>query len=198
MEPVSRHTKKSLRTFIAVKVHLGEVSLGYLNKIRDQTQNERIRWVNTDNLHITLRFLGDTPAELIGPVSSILGSSVSGFPDFRYRISGLGIFRNIRNPKVIWLGIDENERLHALKNLIDNNLKSILKVDGGNLFSPHLTIGRMKNIENREHFQNLITDWKDVVFADAWAEEVNFYESILKSTGPEYLILSSFRLSHGT
>ncbi len=178
------------RTFIAIRVFPDRNFLNEYQRIRTLLQTESIRWVKPENFHITLRFLGDTSEQEIGNISNMLDKGLSDVASFSFDIKGMDVFRSIRYPRVLWLGLTNTHDLLKLKTRVDESLGYLLKEQENNTFSPHLTLGRMKRIMNREIFRELINDYRDHEFLKVQVNKVLFFESVLNKQGATYKVIS--------
>ena len=111
------------RTFIAFKVSAGREILGCMSHLRKTLGKERIKWADPSRLHVTMTFTGDAKAEQVEYIGDILRKYVPLYSEQVLRIHDLGVFRNIRNPRVLWLGIDPIPSLNELKLRIDKDLE---------------------------------------------------------------------------
>jgi 2'-5' RNA ligase len=177
------------RTFLAFKVETGEKLKDLVSTLAEEFKNDSVRWVNTDHMHITLAFLGDTTDETVKKVIALLDSICKGFGEVNFTITGLGVFKNIRDPRVIWAGIESEDKFEKLFKLIREGIGSIGIVIEERQFKPHLTIGRVKRLKNRSTLERLIGQFGKTVFQEVSVSEVVFYESILQQSGPLYLPL---------
>lgn len=182
------------RIFIAIKVIPGENLTRMHSAFRSQLAGERITWVDPSNIHITLAFLGDTPEEKLNEISEVLKDQCSNTGSFAFEIAGAGVFRNLKDPRVIWAGIRSPEKLVDL----GNKIQSALRNKGFSLddkpFRPHITLGRIKHLNDLSKIENLINSYKDYQIQELLVKEVILYESILRQTGPEYRALKHFLL----
>ena len=183
------------RTFIAVKIETGEKLKDLVSTLASEMKGDPIRWVNTDHLHITLAFLGDTDDETVKKVISMLESNCTGFGEVYFTVSGLGVFRNISDPRVIWAGIESDDKFGRLFNIIKEGLASIGIAIEERQFKPHLTLGRVKRLKNKSTLERMIGQFGRTTFQEVSVSEVVFYESILQQTGPLYLPLYIAKLT---
>jgi 2'-5' RNA ligase len=174
------------RTFIAVKIEAGDQLAEIFSMVRSEFRNDSIKWVDINQMHLTLAFLGDTGEETINQVSSMLKKSCTGFGEINFTISGLGVFRNINDPRVIWAGIETSEKLSELFNIIKRGLESIGITTEERQFKPHLTVGRVKRLKNRISLEQLIEQYNQTKFQEVSIREVVYYQSILQQEGPLY------------
>jgi RNA 2',3'-cyclic 3'-phosphodiesterase len=182
------------RTFIAVKIEPGEKLKETIGEIRDALKNDSIKWVDTGNMHITLAFLGDTDEESVQRVSGMLQEKCAGTGNINFTLARLGIFRNINDPRVIWAGMENSDKLVSLYNILKRGLEETgIKTEERD-FNPHLTIGRIKAIKDKKKLESLLTDHKSADFQEVEISEIIFYESILGPAGPSYIPLCKVKL----
>ncbi|MBN2864002.1 MAG: RNA 2',3'-cyclic phosphodiesterase, partial [Bacteroidales bacterium] len=145
-----------------------------------------IKWVDPANIHLTLSFLGDTMEERIKVAAVMLDQKCSGFGEFSFSLSGIGVFKNLHDPRVIWIGIDNYERLQELSDLIMTGLKDTSFGVEERLFRPHITIGRIKFLKNPENLSLALERYRDDPIQSVNVKELILFESILKPAGPIY------------
>jgi 2'-5' RNA ligase len=98
------------RTFIAIKIHPGEKMQEILDYFKQSLSQEKIKWVDPGIMHITITFLGDTDEKIIPSVSDAIKQISLNHPPFELIFRDAGIFRNLRDPRVIWIGTDLKRR----------------------------------------------------------------------------------------
>lgn len=182
------------RIFIAVKVVITAEMEMLMASLRSFLGNENIRWVDIQNIHITLAFLGDTPAAKISPLTLMIKEKCTGFGNFNFTLAGTGIFRNFRDPRIIWAGINPQEDLIRLRTLITECLNTAGLDFDGKPFVPHLTLGRLKTIRDIENLRRVLDTFRDTEFQNVGVNEVILFESILNQAGPTYKPLAGFPL----
>ena len=96
-----------------------------------------MKWVDYENLHLTIKFIGETKQEKIEEITKVLSQSLAHQAPFSLEIGGLGMYPNNTNPRVIWLGVTGGEPLIAMHNILDQNLPG-LAFNAKGCFSPHL------------------------------------------------------------
>lgn len=189
----NHHTK---RLFIAASI-LADLSLRTLvEKLRHSLSYERINWVKPDNMHLTFKFLGNTPQDKILPITRELQSVANHHKPIAYYLNKCGIFGSKYNPRVIWLGADSHPEsiISLATDIIDSMHKLGFERDRQN-FVPHLTIGRIKLLSDKHRFQQLIQSIEQADYQQLQLNEFRLYESVLKPTGPEYTIIERFPLT---
>ena len=182
------------RIFIAIKIVPGETFTRIHSAFRSGLSGERITWVDPSNIHITLAFLGDTPEEKLPVISAALKEQCSTFGSFTFGIAGAGVFRNLKDPRVIWAGVKNPERLIELGNKIQSALRNKGFSIDDKPFRPHITLGRIKHLTDHAKLENIVKNYTDFQIQVVDVKEVILYESILKQTGPVYSGLEHFPL----
>ena len=174
------------RTFIAVKIKPEERLSQFINTLKQELREEKIRWVDPENIHITLAFLGDTNEDDISGIKEMLKTRCSGFGEVDFILKGAGVFKNLNDPRVIWTGLDKAETLSELHKIIIKGIIEIGIESEDRDFRPHLTLGRVKWINNKSRLKDLIERFAGTEFQDVIVPEVVFFESILNHEGAVY------------
>ncbi len=135
-----------MRLFVAVPFPAGiENELG---KLIDDWRKERdkVGWVKKENLHLTLKFLGETPLEKLEPLKTNLSSGLHGRTAFTLSLSGAGAFPNLNRARVLWVGVLEGkEKLAELAQKVEEATRPLGFPPEDRGFSAHLTVGRVKD-----------------------------------------------------
>jgi|WetSurMetagenome_2_1015567.scaffolds.fasta_scaffold33158_2 RNA 2',3'-cyclic 3'-phosphodiesterase len=178
------------RTFIALDISANEFLKETCELIRYRLRLERVTWVN--DLHITLKFLGDTEEEVIDTIIEILDPVISGYKPVSFGLNGLDLFKNIHDPKVLWIGCDFPEHILCMQQDIEQLLAPLGFLPDSRPFKPHLTLGRIKEIHEIKQLSQLVAQYRNTLFQRQLLERIVFYESILTSKGPVYKPLHNF------
>ena len=181
------------RTFIAleIKENIKELLSGVQRKIGSGIGG--IKWVKPNNLHLTLKFLGPTREDKIEYISDILEDTAGGFTRFNVSVSGFGAFPSSHNPKVIWAGLKADDVLYKIQKDIDISLESLGFVKEKRPFSPHLTIGRLRDSRAKKKLRDALEQIRTEP-GSFEAEKITFYKSGLMPEGPVYTGLKSVKL----
>jgi RNA 2',3'-cyclic 3'-phosphodiesterase len=104
-----------------------------------------VRWTEAQNIHLTLKFLGDTDPRQVDIVSAAMGEAAQGFKPFSLSIAGLGGFPNLKKPRIVWAGVHgELDTLHGLRDAVERTVSPLGYPTEDRPFSPHLTLGRSR------------------------------------------------------
>lgn len=154
------------------------------------------RWVRAENLHVTLKFLGEVAEAKVDAVRSALGVIRSNNVvalEFR----GLGFFPNEKYPRVFWAGMEASTNLKTLAGDIDGAMEKLGITREKREFSPHLTLARFERPRLPEALRKLIADNPQREFGSLQTKEFHLIQSKLKPSGAEYTTLASFRFAPG-
>jgi len=179
------------RLFIAVNI--SEQTRSLIRAIQSDLHfmKNDIRFVSPQNVHLTLKFLGDVPVKQISQIVTKIESSVSSFQNFTYICDGTGVFPNPKRPRVLWLGITNgSEYLKQLSSLLNNALP-VQQEDKE--YRSHITIGRAKGFKESRLKLDEFLDYKFEKIPNPVSEFVLF-ESILRPKGAVYIPLHRFKL----
>lgn len=182
------------RLFIAAKVNIEPALEKYISSLKELFEDSKIKWIPTENLHLTLKFLGKTSVDKLTKVSIELSEIAKNIDPFEMKIQGSGVFKDFFRPTILWVGVRMHEVFDLLKNDIENALAEIgFKIDYKR-FKPHMTIGRIKDIKKRDEFEEFVRGYEHMLFQMVKVEEIILYESILKPEGPAYVELEKFKI----
>jgi len=155
----------------------------------------RAKWVRPENVHITLRFLGEIPEEKAREVCDSLRDGLENESEFTLKIAGLGAFPNARRPNVVWLGIESADgRLGLLKKAVDKAILPCGFEPETRAYTPHLTIGRTKSRKGAELLTRFLADESGFELGSMEAAEVHLVKSTLTPSGPIYDTVERFVL----
>lgn len=182
------------RTFVAIKIPISKKTKELLNGFKINLKDERIKWVEDYNLHVTIFFLGNTEESKINEISDELTKVLKGVKSFDILCKGLGVFRSVFNPKALWIGIEKSNSLEYIYLAIEEVMSSFGFVSEHREFKPHLTIGRAKFIRDKDRLRKLVNNYKEIEVQKLNISEVCFYESKLTPQGSIYEILAKIQL----
>jgi len=182
------------RIFIGIKVESDRNFKKLISSLKKELEGENLKWTSIENIHITLAFLGYTHEEKIDAITRMLKSKCDEKVRFEISLQGFGIFRNLHDPKVLWAGMYQSEKLKLLQAAVVEGLKEIEVQYEDRPFSPHLTIARIKHIEDKDNLKILLLKYHDTDIQKVPVNEVILYESVLRQNGPEYKPLAVVKL----
>lgn len=174
------------RIFIAIKVEPGKTFLSLISSLKTGLIHESIKWVNVENVHLTLAFLGNTEEPVINQLIVMLHQKCSGFAPFVLKMKGTGAFKNFADPKVIWTGVEQSENLSRLYNSLLSGLKDLNIDMSDKPFNPHITLGRIKHLNDKSLFRNILEQFQNTEIQTIAVNEVILFESVLLPAGPVY------------
>jgi 2'-5' RNA ligase len=146
------------RLFIAIELPADVLSglAGIQTALEKQAPPRTVRWVNVDGIHLTLKFLGDTPAAKRASLEKALGQAAEGHFTFSLATGALGCFPNTRQPRVVWVSIQNDmDALKALRDAVEEHIAPLGYPTENRPFSPHLTLGRMHRDARRDDVRQL-------------------------------------------
>ncbi len=180
-----------MRLFIGI--HLSEpVKTALCELCRDLKKDApKIRWVKEDNIHITLKFLGET--EKKDQIIDALNKTINT-PGFKIEFAGLGRFGKGVDLRILWAGIRPCEKLTTLFNKIESVLEPLGFPRETRRFSPHITLGRNRHGRIDETFSEKIDNLSAHEFGIEDVSSFQLISSTLKLSGPTYRTLAVFKL----
>ncbi|WP_405290345.1 RNA 2',3'-cyclic phosphodiesterase [Methanobrevibacter sp.] len=182
-----------LRAFLAIDVDEDLKARMYRIVKEFKQIDARIKYVELENLHLTLKFFGDIDTEGIDLLSSKIENVVSNFDKFTVKIKGCGAFPNTNRIKVIWLGLDEDAIVKQLHDELDKEFVK-LGFDKDRKFSTHLTIGRMKSAKGKDKVKSKIEEFSEVEIGEMCVDKIILKKSTLTPQGPIYDDIKIFEL----
>lgn len=180
------------RGFIAIDVNATPNILKFLKDITNS--NADVKLVEPQNIHITLKFLGEVEEVNIDDIEQIIKGSVKEIEPFTIKLSGTGVFPNQNYIRVIWIGIKDAEIIETISRSIDERLSQLGFKREKRGFSAHLTIGRVKTAKNKQLLLKAIEDYKDSEFSTQEINSIKLKKSDLTPKGPIYTTLREVKL----
>jgi len=158
-------------------------------------KQDNIRWINVDNIHLTLKFLGEANDAVIPEINKRLESICTMHNVFSINVKGVGVFPSLKYPNVLWIGVEDSEELKRLYSDIENAMSEIGFEKEDRKFSPHITFGRVKHRKSIDAVLKELYTFKDAFFGSIEVKEILLMRSVLRPTGAEYSNINSFRLN---
>ena len=192
-----------IRAFIALDLSpevLGR--LEYLaGQLKGRLSGAQVRWVSVQNIHLTIKFLGDVSVNNLGVLNKIVENEAHQQVEFEIRVAGLGAFPSTNRPRVIWVGVEAPGNLSALQRNIDTETAKLGYASEGRDYSPHLTLGRVaRNVSDGElrRISEALVSLKASQLGACLIQAVHIYRSDLNPQGSVYTKLFSADLQRST
>lgn len=187
-----------LRTFVAVESPpaLRSALLEVQSDLRQF--GVRARWVPPENIHLTLKFLGEIPAGHVASIGEALQAAARGRAPFALDAAGVGVFPGLRRPRVIWVGLADREGLLArLQAEVEERLYALRFPREPGRFRGHLTIGRFRAEGSPGPVAEAAARWSGRMIGPLAVRELVLFQSTLRPEGAEYTALAHLRLGAG-
>lgn len=191
-----------MRCFIAIELP-EDIKIFIDNLINLKSSVDGINFVKKENLHLTLKFLGEVGIDLIPLIVKSLKNLAKEFPPFTLKISHPGVFPDKVKPRVIWMGLEYSEILKDLAVRVDEETYKFCIEKEKREFKSHITIARVKNFQNGiRMFEKICKTFRDNNFTDNDLKKPHFTVKefvLMKSTltpgGSIYEVLERFPLN---
>jgi len=193
------NSTEKLRLFVAIPMPetvRNEIT-GVQQELQQLVSRDAVRWAKPEQFHLTLRFLGDVPAEQAPALQEVVNAVCAGVTALRLSAQGIGFFPNAGAPRIIWAGVNDGEgRLADLQKKIEAVVRLFAEKPAAEKFAGHVTLGRIKFLKRPEieklaaHAQAV----KDRLFGEWTANDVELMRSDLLPDGAQHTLLAAFRL----
>ena len=189
-----------IRAFIAIDLPpevlqcLDDVS----QQLRQELGGAPVRWVPVENIHLTLKFLGDVSESNIDMLTDFLQSTVSNVKQFEFSVGGLGAYPKPHRPRVIWVGVEAPPELMTAQRSVESEMSRLGYARERRPFNPHLTLGRVSRHSTNQDVSNIADVIKTHTvgyLGSARVTALHIYRSDLKPSGAIYTKLFSAMLS---
>lgn len=181
------------RLFIAIKISPSKSFKSKLSDIKERLKQSTIKWVDSMNFHITLKFLGDVEEYYINSMIALLDQIAERNSGFALESSGFGFFGKTRQPRVIWYGFKSNAYLDKLQHSIEVSLTELGFEKEEKNYTPHLTIGRIKSLFPEDNLKEVLSV-PGAISEYYPVAKFSLIKSTLKAEGPSYQVLKDFKL----
>ncbi len=186
---------EKIRTFVAIK--LTPEIISNIGRVQEELKrtDAQVKWVEPDNIHLTLKFLGHVTPEELEKVKITTKETLGPFAPFEMSVASLGAFPKIKYPRVIWMGIDKGrEKLKRMASRLEERLARIGFAKEKREFSPHLTLGRVKSPKGTERLIGALSLVKASNLGNMRVTKISIMKSELKPQGPIYTSLEEIVL----
>ena len=188
---------QKIRAFIAIELPDSVKTL--LGQVQQELKSLglKARWVRAQNIHLTLKFLGDINAGDIDSIGNAMADAAAGCATLTLKIGGIGFFPGIQRPRVVWVGLggDIPNLLNMQRNLEDR-LATVGFAKEKRSFKAHLTLGRFRQAANSDTVHRILKDFIDLGSHQFMAGRITLFKSVLKPSGAVYSPLRQTALNN--
>ncbi|MCU0666821.1 MAG: RNA 2',3'-cyclic phosphodiesterase [Candidatus Omnitrophica bacterium] len=187
-----------MRAFIAIELDLAAKKK--ISSLQQELKNLScdVKWVDSDNLHLTLKFLGQVPEEQTDQICSVLEKMAKEKTPYSIALDCIGAFPNPRNPKVIWVGTrKQNQQTQNIFNQIEEDLSHLGIPREEKDFSCHITLGRSRNTLKCQRIASGVEKLDKKILENPiefTVQKITLFESKLSKEGPAYRQLKAAHL----
>jgi len=183
----------TIRCFLALPIS-GKLKEKFRHIVHGlQDTRADVKWVKLENLHLTLKFLGDIEDNKLENISSVVRDCCRGVGPVTSYLTQLGGFPDMHHPKILWVALgDSKKKIEGMVEVLERELAKVGIIKEERPFKPHITIGRMKSLAN---LKNLSCAIQQITFEDTTEEpfdRIILYKSTLTPQGPIYEVLNAF------
>ncbi len=179
-----------MRSFIAIELpETAQSALAGLQQELRKTGAD-IRWVKPENIHLTLKFLGDIEENSVDNIVQVIKGACDKFSPVHLEIRGTGLFPNAKSPRVIWAGIHPVSAVSGLQHAIESGLTPLGFRQEERKFTPHLTVGRVRSFQGKRPLMERIEELEERGFGEMDAKSVLLMKSELGPSGARYTKLA--------
>lgn len=180
-----------MRLFVAIEIpdEIRKALAAFLREMRSFAP--QAKWVRAENLHVTLKFLGETEPAKTQTVRNVL-AAIRSDAVVALEFQGLGFFPNDRRPRVFWVGMEASANLKTLAQDIDQGMHKLGFTLEDRPFAPHLTLARFNPPELPPKLATAVKENASRNFGSFRTAEFGLIESQLKATGAEYTTVQTF------
>jgi len=187
---------KTKRTFLAIHIPTGTDYPTMVERLKKNLTHEKyINYCRPENIHLTLKFLGDTPEDDIPAIIEAIQKVAKTHHPFTMDFDRTGLFGSNRVPRVLWLGMNEQPKaLFDLENDLLDAFDALGYLRDRQNFVPHITVCRIKSLTDKPFFMQIYNTIEQKTHLHADVNELVYYQSFLQPTGPYYKALKRIPL----
>jgi 2'-5' RNA ligase len=184
-----------MRTFLAIEIEpYIKNKIEESQEIIEDSESSNIKFVEVENIHLTLKFFGEIDDTRIEQITDIVNQSIKDKETYTLKVVNIGAFPNIYNPRVIWTGIkDKNNTTVKLIEELDKKFNKIGFKKEKN-YVPHITIGRVKSISDKEKLTQTLKKLNKKYHGKMEVKKIYLKSSKLTPNGPIYKNIKEFNL----
>jgi len=185
---------KTIRAFIAIELPVKIIDC--LKEIQDELKHtsNKVTWVKPENIHLTIKFMGDIEADKVNRLTGFLEGAAAKSYSFDISVKGVGGFPTIDNPRILWVGIEDDKNLSHLYDNLENGLAALGFEKEERPFKPHLTLGRIKFLKYKKGLKERIERFKDITLGKCRIDSICLFQSRLTPEGTVHTKLKEAKL----
>lgn len=180
----------TFRGFISLDIDVND-EIRKFHEALDKT-GAPLKMVNTDQIHITMKFLGDTEEDQIDEIGDVVRRVIDDREPFTFDVKGAGAFPHLGYMKVVWVGTEDEPRLNEVAHRIEEELVPLGFERDEKEFSPHVTVARVKGGKNKDRLKRTIENYEDYYFKTQKVTKMKLKKSTLQEGGPDYETLEEY------
>ena len=183
-----------MRIFIGIK--LDEPLMEQIEKFLEPIKNinSPVRWVKRENLHITLKFIGEVPNEKFQQIAAVLSQNKFTTDSFDLQITGCGKFGKGNALNILWIGINHHKKLEEIYSTLENLLSKGGIAKENRPFNPHITVGRNRKSFNFKSIIRILEEKQFEFISNLKVSQFQIFKSELTPDGPIYTIMKELPL----
>jgi len=177
----------TLRTFIALELPPSVISL--LEKVQEDLKSMGLpaKWVRPENIHLTLKFIGNINPGDIDKIGGAMMDAVDDFAAITLVAGGVGVFPGIKRPRVIWVGLGgQIQSLFTMQRMLEDKLADLGFNKEKKPFKGHLTLGRFRQTVNPNTIRQIMREHANLYSEEFTVRRIILFKSDLKPTGAVY------------
>lgn len=185
------------RTFLAIPIPVSDEYPVMVQRLQHHLEHERrnINWCKPNQIHLTLKFVGDTPDQDVPKIIESCQQLAKKHPPFSMDFNRTGIFGSNHSPRVLWLGMKEEPKaLYDLEADVLDAFDSLGYLRDRQNFVPHLTVCRIKQLIDKPFFQQVVQGIEQKTYLHADVKEIVYFQSFLQPAGAFYKTLKRIPL----
>ncbi len=186
----------AIRVFVAIEVdsEIKNKLSEYLDRLKRTGAD--VKWVATENIHLTLKFIGHLEEEALINLNKIINDAVLNIKPFSINIGNIGAFPNLKNPRVIFTGVEaEGNSLLRIFEKLDKGIETLGIKKESRKYVGHITLGRVKSKKNLTKLKDVLDSGRGYCFGHEKVTSLSLIQSNLTPTGPIYSRLNNFILN---
>ncbi len=185
----------SIRTFVAIEI--GEETRDKLSVFLTQIKktNADVKWVAPENIHLTLKFIGNIEENVLPALNKIINDVVSHAKPFNIVVENIGAFPTLKRPRVIFVCVqDKGNSLLKIQEKLDRGVEELGIMRDSRKFVGHITLGRIRSRKNMPELISALNSGTEHCFGKEMVNCISLMQSKLTPGGPVYTRLENFKI----